>query len=148
MTEQNTPADAETLTYDVQERMIYDANGLIVARDVNAADAALFVYADRLREAAAALRGGPHPAAYQGSLEDHLDHVLDQIAAYQAKGAADSEREALQAPTRAHLIAEALAYEAAKFDRPDGEDSELNVSGADLVDWFADWRLRMKAALA
>lgn len=36
-------------------------------------------------------------------------------------------------------LASAVAYEAEQFDGPPDED--LNVSGADLVDWFGEWRL-------
>ncbi len=45
----------------------------------------------------------------------------------------------------AALIGDALLYEAGQFDGP--EDEDLEVSGADLVDWFTDWRERAKRAL-
>ena len=43
------------------------------------------------------------------------------------------------------LLAEATRAWADEFD---GTAAELDVSGADLVDWFADWRERAKAELA
>lgn len=42
------------------------------------------------------------------------------------------------------LFTELIAYEAEKFD---GTAQELNVSGADLVDWFSGWRERAKELL-
>lgn len=39
------------------------------------------------------------------------------------------------------LIREALAYERDAFE------NDLSVSGANLVDWFADWRQRMSLCL-
>jgi hypothetical protein len=44
------------------------------------------------------------------------------------------------------LVREMLAYEAEEFDGP--PDMPLDVSGADLVDAFADWRERLKAVLS
>ena len=41
----------------------------------------------------------------------------------------------------AELLSQALC------DWP-GFDGDEDVSGADLVDWFAQWRLRVRAALA
>ena len=43
------------------------------------------------------------------------------------------------------IIRDALAYEAEEFDGP--ADLDLSVSGADLVDWFTDWRQRARKAL-
>ncbi|MBB3175542.1 hypothetical protein FHR90_003398 [Endobacter medicaginis] len=45
----------------------------------------------------------------------------------------------------AEMLMEALRYEADQFD---GHwDLPLDVSGADLVDWFTDWRERVKRVL-
>jgi hypothetical protein len=49
-------------------------------------------------------------------------------------------------PTMQSLLAEALGAWSEQFDGPD--DHDLSVSGADLVDWFADWRLRVRAELS
>ena len=40
------------------------------------------------------------------------------------------------------LLIEALAFRAAEFD---GDEP---VSGADLTEWFAGWRLRLREAIA
>ena len=48
-------------------------------------------------------------------------------------------------PVMLELLREALGAWAEQFDGP--EDEDLSVSGADLVDWFADWRLRVRTAL-
>ena len=48
-------------------------------------------------------------------------------------------------PALRTLLEEALNAWAGQFDGPADED--LSVSGADLVEWFADWRLRLRAAL-
>jgi hypothetical protein len=42
------------------------------------------------------------------------------------------------------IVQEALTAWAEQFD---GTAAELHVSGADLVDWFASWRTRARAAL-
>lgn len=47
--------------------------------------------------------------------------------------------------TLGDLMREALEYQAECFDGPDDED--LSVSGADLVDWFAAWRERLKEVI-
>jgi hypothetical protein len=43
------------------------------------------------------------------------------------------------------LINEALAAWSDQFDGDPATD--ISVNGGDLVDWFADWRLRMREAL-
>lgn len=43
------------------------------------------------------------------------------------------------------VLTDALAYEAAQFD---ATDTDLDVSGADLVDWFSQWRQTAREALA
>jgi hypothetical protein len=40
------------------------------------------------------------------------------------------------------VVFEALDHEAGAFDAPNGEERPL--SGADLVEWFAQWRLRAR----
>lgn len=60
-------------------------------------------------------------------------------------------RQALVAPAMPEdgavaLLAEACQVWAAQFDGTG--DSDLNVSGADLVDWFTEWRGRAKRTLA
>ena len=43
------------------------------------------------------------------------------------------------------LLPEATQAWSEQFDGPD--DRDLSVSGTDLVDWFAQWRLRARQAL-
>ena len=49
-------------------------------------------------------------------------------------------------PAMRSLLAEALGAWSEQFDGPD--DRDLSVSGADLVEWFAEWRLRVRTELA
>ena len=44
------------------------------------------------------------------------------------------------------LLLEALEAWADQFDGPQDEDAY--VSGTDLLEWFSDWRLRLRAALS
>ncbi len=52
------------------------------------------------------------------------------------------EAELLAATTRENLIAEALGYDRLNFD------ADQEVNGGDLVEFFADWRQRMRATFA
>ena len=45
----------------------------------------------------------------------------------------------------ANLLEEATQAWAEQFDGP--EDKDLSVSGADLTEWFAQWRLRARETL-
>ncbi len=45
----------------------------------------------------------------------------------------------------AELLSEATQAWSSQFDGPENED--CSISGADLMDWFARWRLRARAAL-
>lgn len=49
-------------------------------------------------------------------------------------------------PQLRDLLSEAIHVWAAEFDAP--SDVEGYVSGADLIDWFAQWRLKAKAVHA
>lgn len=88
---------ARDMAYDPATRRITDENGLTVAENVIAQDAALL-----------------------------LGHRLTT-------------------PAVAEIIADMLGYAAEQFDGD--PDSDLNVSGADLVDAFSEWRARLKAAM-
>ena len=51
-------------------------------------------------------------------------------------------------PVMLELLREALGAWAEQFDAMDeADDTDHYVSGADLVEWFADWRLRVRTAL-
>ena len=58
-----------------------------------------------------------------------------------AKAAVRNGEASLQA-----LLAEALAAWSEQFDGPG--DKDLSISGADLVDWFTAWRLRLRDHLS
>ena len=45
------------------------------------------------------------------------------------------------------LLIEATRAWSEVFDAPDDSEHNLSVSGADLMDWFAQWRLRARSAL-
>jgi hypothetical protein len=49
-------------------------------------------------------------------------------------------------PVMQALLAEALGAWSEQFDGP--EDHDLSISGADLVEWFAEWRLRVRDQLS
>lgn len=137
--------EPEHLSFDVQERAIFDENGLRVASEVSSRDAALFIFADRLRIAAQAVLNFAaldDKMAYAAG--EHLGEVLDTIEAYQDKAEKDATREEMWAPTRYELIAEALAWGASEFDGNE-EEGDCSVDGGDMVEFFADWRERMKA---
>ena len=46
------------------------------------------------------------------------------------------------------LQQEALGAWAEQFDAQDDLDKDVSVDGGDLVEWFADWRLRVREGLA
>lgn len=132
-------------SYDVQTAEITDANGLKVARDVVAEDAPLIVFAPRLRKAALALVNTSPDDAGFGQASDDLEEILDLIAAHEQQSVPRAQGARLPAtvtPALALLAYEAVDYQNAAFE----DDSE--VDGGDLVEWFADWRPRLEAALA
>ena len=52
-------------------------------------------------------------------------------------------------PVMLTLLQEALGAWAERFDAPDdAPDGDHYVSGSDLVEWFGDWRLRVREGLA
>ena len=51
-------------------------------------------------------------------------------------------------PTMLTLLREALGAWAMQFDGPNGaSDADLHVSGPDLLEWFAGWRMRVRQEL-
>jgi len=67
-----------------------------------------------------------------------------QSIAVKLRGDNDSLRSALA--SAADVLRVALAYHAEEFDGP--PDQDLNVSGADLVDFFSSWRETARTSLA
>lgn len=74
----------------------------------------------------------PHPTREEGS-----------PGALWREGWKAAQMESAERPAddMAELLREALAYEAEAFN------NQEEVDDADLLDWFADWRLRVAAAL-
>lgn len=100
-------------------------------------DEAIEALADYSREwwAKEGLAGEP-PADDQEVIRQYWDHVEDESA--------NIEPCEIALPIES-VVRNALAYEGASFDGP--EEDDLSVSGADLVDWFSQWRLEARAAL-
>lgn len=80
--------------------------------------------------------------------EDEIDSLCERINTQPTLGAPAS-------PAILALVQEATSLWADRFDAPTDslprpgpvDDGDRNISGADLVDWFCDWRLRAKPAL-
>ncbi len=76
-------------------------------------------------------------------------HIIDgeEVSVVRRHDSPEARRDLaliLAAPDMAELLREATMFSADAFDAEQPED----VEGADLVDWFAEWRLRVKHALA
>ena len=82
------------------------------------------------------LEGEP-PADDQETVTAYWDHVEDESA--------HIESCEITLPIES-VVLNALAYEAGQFDGL--ADQDLSVSGADLVDWFSQWRLEARTALS
>src|SRR5687768_10062646 len=74
------------------------------------------------------------PTDPQERVDAYFEHVANELAHIEDHELSMSE------PIDA-LLREALDYEAEAFEN----DTEVN--GADLVDWFCDWRTRAKTSL-
>ena len=72
-------------------------------------------------------------------------HPVGPTASEQAEAGANA---ALFAASKAMagVLREAMTAWEEQFDAPDGE--EASISGADLLAWFAQWRVRAQRALA
>ncbi|QDJ12260.1 Hypothetical protein HVPorG_03891 (plasmid) [Roseomonas mucosa] len=77
--------------------------------------------------------------------EPVLVAVVPDGAGYGAGEAEGHARLLARAPTMLRLLDDALAIFAEEFEAP--EDEEHPISGADMVERFAAWRERAKAAL-
>lgn len=73
------------------------------------------------------------PAVEVAIVHDGTDHGIGETEAYVALLA--------RAPAMKRLLDEALAFEAEALD------ADEPVSGADLVEWFAGWRLDVRTLL-
>lgn len=143
----------DPLSYDADRRVILDQNGLAVARDVGAADAfriteALSICADL----PSVLRDVVETHIYDvenGEVIDPEDPLLD-FAKRAENVTADEPEGTPPAPasdlTLDAILSDMLAYKAEQFDGDD--ETDLSVSGADLVDAFTQWRIQIKAVMA
>ena len=95
-------------------------------------------FEDRIEDGFGLIRTDTSPAVEAAIVHDGSDRGAGEAARYaQLLGLS---------PVMLALLREALAAWAEQFDGP--EDQDLSVSGADLVDWFAQWRLRVREQLS
>ena len=94
---------------------------------------AVRVLEDVLADGYGLIRTDCSPAVEVAIVHDGSDRGIGETEAYVALLA--------RSPGMKRLLDDALAFEAEAFD----EDEP--VSGADLVDWFASWRLAVRALL-
>jgi len=71
-------------------------------------------------------------------------HPIGEAPEHQAEAQANAMLFAAS-KTMSELLDEATKAWAEQFDGP--EDQDCSVSGADLMDWFAQWRVRARLAL-
>jgi hypothetical protein len=95
------------------------------------------VVADAIEDGFGMVRTDESPPLIVAVLHDGTEaHVMD----------AETHAALLRAaPAMLALLKEALAAWADEFDG--GPDDDLSVSGADLVDWFSQWRAGARDAL-
>jgi len=96
-------------------------------------------------------KGVTDPSNLRGCEEEQFEDKAGRIRTWRTSAEAQRKCDALNMngasliatpPDLNGLLHEALRYEAAAFN-----DDEP-VSGADLLDWFAEWRLRVTSVLA
>lgn len=140
----------DPLSYDAERRVITDANGLAVARDVGPADAiriteALSICADLPPVLRDVLATHIYDAD-QGEEPDPDNPLVDFIS--RAENATADEPDGAPPAASAEplfaLLDKMLAFKAAEFE---GEADDCSISGSDMVDAFASWRAELKAAL-
>lgn len=94
-------------------------------------------FEDRIGDGFGLIRTDTSPAVEVAIVHDGSDRAVGEAKQYaQLLGLS---------PVMLALLREALAAWAEQFDGP--EDQDLSVSGADLVDWFSQWRLRVREQL-
>jgi hypothetical protein len=113
---------------------------------------------EMVAQADAYMRAGGHPLAElnaplererreagEALIRKDTPHALSCVARFWM--ICEGNAEAVEANrTMTQLLREATNAWAAQFDRSD--DIDPSVPGADLVDWFAEWRRRAKAVIA
>ncbi len=98
-------------------------------------------FEDRVEDGFGLIRTDTSPAIEVAIVHDGTDRGIGEAEKYaQLLGLS---------PVMLTLLQEALGAWAEQFDAPDdAPDGDHYVSGSDLVEWFADWRLRVREGLA
>ena len=98
-------------------------------------------FEDRVEDGFGLIRTDTSPAVEVAIVHDGSDRGI---------GEADQDVQLLGlSPVMLTLLQEALGAWAERFDAPDdAPDGDHYVSGSDLVEWFAEWRLRVRGELA
>ena len=98
-------------------------------------------FEDRVEDGFGLIRTNTSPAVEVAIVHDGSDRALGEAKRYaQLLGLS---------PVMLALLREALDAWSEQFDAPDdAPDTDQYVSGADLVEWFAGWRLRVRERLA
>ncbi len=97
-------------------------------------------FADRIEEGFGLIRTDTSPAVEVAIVHDGSDRGIGEAEQY--------AQLLSRSPVMLALLKQALAAWAEKFDAPDDTDEDVSVNGGDLVDWFAQWRLRVREGLA
>ena len=97
-------------------------------------------FEDRVEDGFGLIRTDTSPAVEVAIVHDGSDRGIGEAEQYaQLLGLS---------PVMLALLREALAVSADQFDAPDDPDEDVSVDGGDLVEWFAEWRLRVREGLA
>lgn len=97
-------------------------------------------FEDRVEDGFGLIRTDTSPAIEVAIVHDGSDRGIGEAEKYaQLLGLS---------PVMLTLLREALAVSADQFDAPDDANEDVSVDGGDLVEWFADWRLRVREGLA
>ena len=95
-------------------------------------------FEDRIEDGFGLIRTDTSPPVEVAVIHDGTDSGIGE--------AADYARLLKLAPVMLALLTEALGVWVEQFDGSD--DTDPSVSGADVVEWFAAWRLRVRSELA
>ncbi len=97
-------------------------------------------FEDRVEDGFGLIRTDTSPAVEVAIVHDGSDRGIGEAEQYaQLLGLS---------PVMLTLLREALGAWAEQFDAPDDPDEDVSVDGGDLVEWFAEWRLRVREGLA
>ena len=100
----------------------------------------LVPFEDRVEDGFGLIRTDTSPAIEVAIVHDGSDRGIGEAEKYaQLLGLS---------PVMLTLLQEALGAWAEQFDAPDDPGEDVSVDGGDLVEWFADWRLRVREGLA